>query len=155
MDSAEPERRVPITGLHVAALRALLARRGEEYRELAGRLVSDDDHEGLLRLVYAAFFEAVDRRFAEDGQLAGEAAIIDFVAEVRAGSAYAAEEIDPAHAERIISFLLGRGGIGDIDHDAGTRCQIVLLVELIEAADLGDTGLDAFVAKARSMAEAW
>jgi hypothetical protein len=117
--SVEPadadERRIPITGLHAAALRALATRRADDFGELIGQLESQDDYEGFARLLYAAFFEAVDRRFTRDGETAGDAAVIEFVGELRAENAHALDDIDPSVAERLIEYALGRGSLDGIE----------------------------------------
>lgn len=156
MESAEAEeRRIPITGLHAAALRALLGRRADDFRELIGQLESQDDYEGYARILYAAFFEAVDRRFTRDGETAGDAAVIEFVGELRAENLQIRDELDPSVAERMLAYVLGCGSLDGIEDAARMRCASTIVVELAEDDYAGEIALNRFVARARRMAEDW
>ncbi|SFN63221.1 hypothetical protein SAMN04489713_102641 [Actinomadura madurae] len=144
------ERRIPITGLHVAAVRALLTRCNDDYRELSKQIETEDDCEGFARLLFSAFFEAVDRRFAREG----DAAIIEFVADMRAENLHLLDDIDPSVAEKMIAYTLGRGEIGDIDGATKNSHLIAILMHL--AGDLPPGGaLDRLLATARRDAEEW
>jgi hypothetical protein len=146
------ERRVPITGLHVAAVRALVTRRNDDYRELSKQIESEDDCEGFARLLFSAFFEAVDRRFA---QKEGDAAVIEFVAHMRAEKTHILDDIDPSVAERLITYTLGRGELGDIDGAAKNSHLVMILVHLVEDLPPGGAALDRLLATARRDAEEW
>ncbi|MEO3830386.1 hypothetical protein [Actinomadura sp. B10D3] len=132
-------------------MRALLTRRNDDYRELSTQIESEDDREGFARLLFSAFFESVDRRFAQDG----DAAIIEFVADMRAENTHILDDMDPSVAERLIAFTLGRGEIGDIDGAAKNSHLVVILVHLAENLLPGGAALDRLLATARRDAEEW
>ncbi|GAA4983517.1 hypothetical protein [Actinopolymorpha pittospori] len=81
-----------VTAEQVAALRALLAGDLEEHVRLRDQLDREAAATGYTALLAAAFFEAVDRRFGQDGASADMAA---FVSDVRSRTTAAAESIDP------------------------------------------------------------
>ncbi|SPT57129.1 Uncharacterised protein [Actinomadura madurae] len=145
------EQRIPITGLHVAAVRALLTRRNDEYRELSRQIESEDDVEGFTRLLFSAFFKAVERRFTQEG----DAAIIEFVADMRAENLHLLDDIDPSVAEEMIGYTLGRGEIGDIDGATKNSHLIAILIHLAGDLPPGGAALDRLLATARRDPEEW
>lgn len=159
IESVEPadadERRIPITGLHAAALRAVLTRRTADFRELLGQLESQDDYEGFARLLYAAFIDAVDEHFTRDGETAGDAAVIEFVGELRAENTHIIDDIEPSVAERMVSYALGRASLDGIDSSARMRYAATILAQLAEDDYPGEIAPNRFMARARREAEDW
>src|SRR4051794_8988428 len=94
-----------LTDDQVATLRAYLAGDFDQYERLYERLDRQAARTTYLALIDAAFFEAVDRRFAKNGTRAD---VIEFVADVRARSDNLGE-IDALTAERLIRAVLGDG----------------------------------------------
>lgn len=141
-----------VTDEQVAALRSYLKGDLDQYRRLADALDRTAAQTGYSALLAAAFFEAVDRRFAENGT---KADVVEFVGAVRARSERLADQIDPDVAERLILHSLGEGSIADIDDETVIGTQFTLLAALIVDANLGDSGLDEFLAEARALADEW
>lgn len=140
-----------VTTDQVATLRAYLAGDFEQYEQLYKRMDRQAARTTFLALIDAAFFEAVDRRFAKDGTRAD---VIEFVADIRARSDRVSE-IDALTAERLIRAVLGDGTIDDIEDKDRFGTETVLLAGLIADEQLDDAGLDAFVADARKLADRW
>jgi hypothetical protein len=140
-----------VTADQVAALRAYLTGDLDKYERLVDQLDADAAAAGYSALLAAAFFEAVDRRFAENGTAAD---VVKFVGDVRAKSQRLAE-IDPTVAERLILHSLGEGSIGDLDNETVISNQFLLLGALIVDEQLDNAGLDQFLAEARTVAEEW
>jgi hypothetical protein len=140
---------MPVTDDQVAALRALLSDDMDRHRQLFAGLDRAEAKKGYPALVTAAFIEAVERRFGT-GQ---PAAVVAFVADVRARSDRLATELDPDVAERAIYAVLGQGTVRGLDKAMVTRAKLVLLAGLIADARLDDVGLDEFLAAARKLAD--
>jgi hypothetical protein len=136
----------------VATLRAHLAGEFEEYERRWEQLDKEAARTEYTALVAAAFFEAVDRRFAKDGTVAD---VIDFVGDVRSRSEELSDAIDPRIAERLIRHALGDGSIGDIGDETMGSTQMLLLVALIADEQLDDAGLDEFMTEVRAVADEW
>jgi len=143
---------MPVTDDQVAALRAYLSDDMDRYRQLFAGLDREAARSGYATLLAAAFFEAVDRRFAEDGTTAD---VIEFVADVRTRSQALGEVIDPHAAERLIGAALTDEDIDDLDAKAKGRLFAVLLAGLIADEQLSKDGLDEFLAEARKLADEW
>lgn len=141
-----------VTDQQVATLRAHLAGDFGEYQRLWPQLDRDAAKTGYTALVAAAFFEAVDRRFAKTGTGAD---VIEFVGAVRARFDQSGDDVDPRAAEILIRAVLGEDEDADLDDDTVAGTQIVLLTALILDEDLDDVGLDEFMAEARKVAEEW
>jgi len=142
---------MPVTDEQVAALRAYLADDLDQHRQLYARL-DRAARSGYTALLAAAFFEAVNRRFAQEGT---PAAVIEFVADVRGRSEALGEAIDPRAAERLIRAALTDEDIDDLDDKAKGGLYVVLLAGLIGDEQLSDDGLDEFLAEARKVADEW
>lgn len=140
-----------VTADQVATLRADLAGDFNQY----DRLYESLDHEAArmtyAALIEAAFFEAVDQRFAKDGTVAN---VIEYVADIRARSDRLSE-IDSHAAERLIRACLGDGSVDDLDDKTRFGTEIVLLAGLIVDEHLDDAGLDEFLGEARKLADRW
>jgi hypothetical protein len=143
---------MPVTDKQLAALRARLAGRLEEHKKLFAQLDWPVDGEGYTALHDAAFFEAVDRRF---GPQTSAEDVITYVADVRARTEHAGEDIDPDVAERLINKVLGRGSTGNVDPRAAFTARQYLLVALVVDAGYDDAGLDEFLGESRKIADQW
>jgi hypothetical protein len=58
-------------------------------------------------------------------------------------------------AERVIMAVLADDSLDGIDPYKSLEAQSVLLAALVYDEDLDDAGLDAFLAKARKLADEW
>lgn len=143
---------MPVTDDQVAALRAYLAGDLETHHQLYRRLDRASARSDYTALITAAFFEAVERRFAERGTSAD---VIEFVADVRARSDELAEKVDPHDAERLIRAALTDEDIGDMDDATKGRLFIVILAALVADEHLSPESLDDFLAEARKLADRW
>ncbi len=143
---------MPVTDDEVAALRAHLSGDQALYHELYGRLDRSAIRITYTTLITAAFFEAVDRRFAGNGTAAD---VISFVADVRSRSDEIARTIDPQAAERVIRAVLTDDDITDIDGQARGQLFFVLLSALVSDEQFDDDALDAFLTEVRKQADDW
>jgi hypothetical protein len=141
---------MPVTDEQIATLRAHLAGDAEEYQRLWKRLDRDAAKTGYMALLAAAFFEAVDRRFAKDGTVAD---VIEFVAGLRARLGDNADEVDPDVAERLIRDALGDGTTEDLDEETIVATKVMLLTALISDMQLGGARLDEFMATSRELGD--
>lgn len=141
-----------VTDEQVAALRAYLAGDLDQHHRLYSRLDRATARSGYTALVIAAFFEAADRRFAQNGTAAD---VIEFVGDVRARTEELGEKIDARVAERLIRAVLTDEDISDLDDTTKGRYYIVLLAALVADEQLDPDGLDSFLAEARKLADRW
>lgn len=141
-----------VTDAQLAALRAQLAGKLEEHKQLFAQLDPIAAQTGYRALVTAAFCQAVERRFASDNSADD---VIEFVGDVRSRSDRAADEIDPRTAERLILAVYTDEPIGDLDPKTSFGIQLLLLAALIADAQLDDAGLDEFLTEARKLADQW
>jgi hypothetical protein len=139
-----------VTDEQVATMRAQLAGNVEEYKRLWAQLDRDSLKIGYTALITGAFFEAVERRFAQAGTIAD---VIEFVSDVRSGSDEVAEKIDARTAERLILAVYTDEQIDDLNANIAIRTQMLLLAALVADEQFDDAGLDDFLAKARSQAD--
>ncbi|MFB4311281.1 hypothetical protein [Actinomadura sp. GTD37] len=144
---------MPITDEQVAVLRAQLTGNREEHLRLMGQLDSNEANVSYTALVAAAFIEAAERRFIEDGKVADDAEVIDFVAKVRETNDESSRLIKPQIAESMILDLLGKGAMVDADPDTRFGHQTVLLAAMVGEERFTSTELDAFLHNARSLAD--
>jgi hypothetical protein len=143
---------MPVTADQVATLRAYLAGDFDSHKRLFGQLDRTAAQAGYTALLTAAFFEAVDRRFAQSGTPAD---VVEFVADIRARHLKDADEIDPRAAERLILAILTDEEVDDLDTSTKVSTQVILLYALISDARLDEPGLDGFLAEARKLADEW
>jgi hypothetical protein len=143
---------MPVTADQVATLRAYLAGDFDSHKRLFGQLDRTAAQTGYTALLAAAFFEAVDRRFAQNGTTAD---VVELVADIRARHLKDADEIDPRAAERLILAMFTDEEVDDFDTETKVSTQIILLYALITDARLDDAGLDGFLAEARKLADEW
>lgn len=149
--TAEGTTTVPVTDEQVATLRAQLAGDTAEHQRLLAQLDRAADAKGYTVLVSAAFFEAVDRRFAGKATASD---VVEYVGDIRATSPRIAEDVDPSAAERLIKFSLGADvRVDDIDPNTRLGVQIVILGALINDEQMDDSELDAFLTEVRSSAD--
>jgi hypothetical protein len=146
---------MPVSDDQVYALRAYLSGDFATYDRLRNQLSRMADQSAWGALIGAGFFEAVDRRFARNGTTSDNAAIVGYIADVRARSDKLAEDIDPTVAERLIQDSLGRGSVDDIDGRTRLGTRFLLLAALIVDEQLDERGVEAFVAEARKVADRW
>ncbi|MDN3355114.1 hypothetical protein [Actinomadura sp. DC4] len=143
---------MPVTANQVAALKAYLTGDFDSHKRLFGQLDRTAAQTGYTALLTAAFFEAVDRRFAPDGKTAD---VVEFVADVRTRHLTDADEIDPRAAERLILAIFTDEEVDDIDTETKVSTQIILLYALIVDARLDDAQLDGFLVEASKLADEW
>lgn len=144
---------MPVTDKQVATLRAQLAGRTAEHKQLLAQLDWETEGPGYAALLDASFFEATDRRF--NAQSTDED-IIAYVADVRSRTEEAPEAVNPEYAERLIAKVLGRGGsIDDLDDKVGSRTKLFLLVAMTVDQQYDDAALDEFLEAARKIADHW
>jgi hypothetical protein len=143
---------VAVTDQQVLVLRALLAGDFDQHRALRAQLSQEADREGYSALIAAAFFEAADRRFAEDHS---REMMVQFVASARARSDDASQRIDPLLAERMLLGVFDDVSTDGHSDQAIVETQMLLLAALVSEAALNDSNLDAFLAESRKLADRW
>lgn len=144
---------MPITDTMAATLQAQLAGRTDEHVRLLRQLDKEEVQSEYPVLVAAAFFLATNRRFRKSGTPVDRSQIISFVASLRERTAEAAEKVDPHVAERLLLAVLGEGTIADIEDNTVYTTELFLLAGLTADAKMSDAELDAFITKARAMAD--
>jgi hypothetical protein len=142
---------MPVNDRQLAVLRAQLAGRLDEHKELLARLDWSADGVGYAALMDAAFAEAVDRRF---GAQASAGDVATYVADVRARQEPAGD-VDPDIAERLIGAASGTSTIEDIDPRTAITARQYLLVAMTADAGYDDAGLDQFLLAASKLADQW
>jgi hypothetical protein len=143
---------MPVDNDQLATLRAYLRGDFDAHRRLFRQLDPTHARVAYPALVTAAFCEAVERRFAQDGTAKD---VIEFVGEVRSRHLKNPDEIDSRIAERVILSIFADEGVGDIDAKVKYRTQLILLLPLIDDEQLDDVGLDKFLGDARRLADQW
>jgi hypothetical protein len=141
---------MPVRDIQVATLRAYLAGDQPQYNQLLAQLDRRADSLGYNALVTAAFVEAVERKF---GKTSTHADVVDFVADLRSRTDYAAEAVDPRAAERLILEILGQATTDGIDSRTASNAKLLILAGLVADEKLDGARLDEFTAKARKMAD--
>lgn len=140
----------------VEALHALLAGRADENRRLLGRLSHEELNVGYAAVISAAFFELARRRFIKAGKPAGDAEVIEFVADARGRTENAAEIIDPEVAEIAINYVLGKlplDAYDAVDDNTGFRVKSLLVAIMVADEGFGEAELETFMTKVRSLTE--
>jgi hypothetical protein len=141
---------MPVTDEQVAPLRAQLSGRTAEHQRLFAQLSEEDVQTGYRALVTAAFMIAVERRF---GRQTSPAALVEFVAEMRARSDSLAAKIDPRTGERVLRAVYINDRLDDLDARTVWQTQLLLLAGLVASARLDDSALDEMLAEARKLAD--
>jgi hypothetical protein len=143
---------VPVTDEQMAALRAHLALRPDEFKQHHETLVRNDDLAGYGELIFAAFVMAARRRFVPSWTVPD---IIGFVVAARIRLREAGIDIDPRTSEALLRRALGEDVSIGLDEAAVGRAQIFLLGEMVIDEQLDDVGLDEFLERARDLADGW
>jgi hypothetical protein len=141
---------MPITADQVATLRAYLTGDFDAYDQLRARLDSTAARAGYSALIAAAFFKAVDQRFAKSD---ADAEVVLFVGSVRARSEGLGDKIDPGVAERLIRAVYTDEEIDDLDGETVLGTELLLLAALIVDEQFDDSELDEFLSAARKLAD--
>lgn len=135
----------------VAAFRAYFSGSEGEWFARSSALDRSADGMRVYRAFLAAMFgESVRRRLGH--QRPREAAIIEFVADVRARGDEIADLLDPEGTERLIAAAYGEPdgyGLGG-EH---TRIRLTVLTVIIRDAALSPAELDVFLERSRTAAE--
>lgn len=143
---------MPVTDEQVAVLRSQLMADREEYDRRHAQLDLKVDGTSYAMLLTAAFTLAAEQRFRPPVTLAD---LIRYVADVRARTPSAAENVDPKIAERLLLAALTDDSISDIDGKAIGANQSILLVAMVADKGLDPAGLDGFIEDARELADEW
>jgi hypothetical protein len=139
-----------VTESSVSILRTYLTGDIERHQRLVDRLDSHAAKADYGLLLSAAFFKAVERRFAKN---ATDADVVEFVGAVRARSDRLHNSIDPRIAERLIRAVYTDEEIDDIDGRTAIGIELIMLAALVIDEGLNDAGLDRFLAEARCLAD--
>lgn len=143
---------MPVTDEQAATLRAYLAGDFEGHQRLFRQLDRTAINLGYKALVSAAFYTAVDRRFAKGSNTAE---VVDFVADVRTRHLKNPDEIDPRIAERLILAMFTDEEIKDLPGEDKFRTQFILLYPLVTDAQYDESALDEFLSETRKLADDW
>jgi hypothetical protein len=143
---------MPIRDDQVATIRAFLSAENERFHRLNQALgQSPEDAKGYLVLIFATFVEAVGHRFSAETP---QAEVIEYVADVRARSADAADRIEPDKAERVIRTVFDDSvPTGDVEPGERTELEMVLALAIVSDAELAGPDLDGFLDRARKRGE--
>jgi len=128
----------------------------DEYRRLLAQMDSVQETEGFDALVTAAFFQAVQRRFATDEGPVGDAEVVKFIVAARKRTRNAAEIVPPDVGELLINLALGKvpeGAKKDVDDNVSFRAKVFLLQVLVGDEGFSDAELESFLSEAREAAE--
>jgi hypothetical protein len=141
---------MPVTDEQVRTLRAFLVF-DPIYERLTHDLAASGRWHGFPELVHSAFVTAVRRRFAPAWT---SAQIVRFTAQVRNSLRPHGVDLDALATETLLRQALG-DPVTSI-HDDTTHAEVTLYVlgELIASEHLDHAGLDAFLADARTLADA-
>jgi len=140
---------VPVTSEQVTTLRAFLAF-DPSYERLTRELAGSGRLHGFGELVYAAFVTAARRRF---GPTWTSAQVVRFTARARNGLRTHGIDLDPRATEILIRQALGDRVTSPYDDNTHARVMLFVLGELISEERLDEASLDAFLAKARALAD--
>ena len=138
---------VQITDWHLALVRGFLRQDDAKIAPML-QAVPQNEVEGTGVLMYAAFAEAVHRRFTGRPR----ADIIRFVADSRVRRGRNAPPVNPTIAERLIIAALSGSPVHGLTELQRAQ-HIILLSELVEDEAFTDAQLDAFLGVARTHAE--
>lgn len=131
----------------LAALRAMLNRDSDTYKQVMDSLNSAEDKDFLL-LLSAAFLETVGRVFGSSDL---PAAVIEWVGKIRAWSDVSAQAIDPSISEQVILFALGHDDGSKLSGRQVRDTQLLLLPLLVHDQQLDDPAIDELLAAARAL----
>lgn len=131
-----------VTDQQLAALRARLAGDLAEHERLLGLIDWVTGGTAYALLVDAAFTQAVKRKF-------GPGSTGDEVA------GYVAGAPAPQAAEGLISNVLGRGSIEELDPKTAFAARQFVLSAIVADEQLSAAELDSFLDDARKLADTW
>lgn len=143
---------MPVTDEQAATLHAYLAGDFESFQRLYRQLDRTAINQGYKALVSAAFYTAVDQRFAKDSRRAD---VVDFVADVRTHHLNNPDEINPRVAERLILAMYTDEEINDLSGEDKFRTQFILLYPLVTDEQYDESALGEFLAEARKLGDDW
>jgi hypothetical protein len=104
---------------------------------------------GFPKFLTAVFFLAVDRRF---GNLANQADIIKFVADLRGRGTGDVASLDPQATETLIRAVLDPAIAVKLDQTTMARIQTLVAHKILTDEVLSDEQLDALLAQAEQLA---
>lgn len=142
---------MPVTNEQVATLRAQLSGEQDEHLRLFSQLEASSDLVGYAALLAAAFTIATERHFS--GPVT-RADLIRYVADVRARTPSAGENLEPKTAEQLLYEALADEAFTGEPRVIGMN-QTILLAALTADAQPTPAELDAFLAEARAQADEW
>lgn len=134
-----------VSDLHVAALRAHLAGDAVAVARALDRLRGEAGLDGLAALAQAALVLAASRSFAPTWT---QAAVIQYVAAIRAIFSEQPDLLNPLAAESELRNALGEGLPAWPDETARAHAQVILLAALARSLELDDTGIDELLNRA-------
>lgn len=114
------------------------------------RKLDEEGWDGWPSLLSAIFFLAVDKRF---GGRRDDAAIIHFVADLRAEVGDDGPVIEAAAAEALIRAVLDSSVEFSVDPAAMGTIQTLVVNKILAAENITDDELDGLLAKAKEIAE--
>jgi hypothetical protein len=124
----------------------------ENYDRLTQELDEKGAWGGWAEYLGAAFFLAVDKRFAPSDD---RSEIIRFVADARAEFTASGSDIDPAAAETMVRSVLSQADAPALDSATVVSVELVLVRKLLIDAALDGEQLDAFLADVEQIADRW
>ncbi|TDC97716.1 hypothetical protein [Actinomadura sp. 7K507] len=139
---------------HVDALRSLLK---EEPRAWDPFERAESEAEAIAYHVtlYAAFTVAVGRKFSPRYSFSQ---VIRFVADLRINLKKGAEKVHPRVAEEMIREALGEPNLESIDlldGETAIMAEVVVLLTLLDEAELDEAGLEEFIKDSVDFARGW
>jgi len=141
---------VPLTGDHLAALRAFLAGDYTTFDHISSQLDGDGWWQAYAVLQGAALAVAARRRFPGGYQARD---VIQFVGRVRAAAQDETGQVDPGTAEGLLRMVLSDpASAAGLDQDAMALATTALLKTLIAEECLSGPELDAFLTESRDEA---
>jgi hypothetical protein len=146
-----------VTDEHLVALRSYLSDAPDVWLPIHRRLLESGGADGYELLASAAFVTAVRSHFSP---VWTRADVIRFVADMRSGLGEEASRVNARVAEALICRALGdtSGGselLEETDQEARSRAQLLLLIALVEDADLDEVGIEEFIRTAATHAADW
>lgn len=151
-----PDPRTRISGLHKAALGALILDSEDWESRFADELEKHENTQGYSTLVSFAAGTAVRRKFSPTWSTPD---VIRYVANLRMTLGKDASQIDPRLAEKLIRFLLGDNSyvatpIRDDDEAEVLSVAVILLMALVAEAGLDRSGVGELINEAAENARA-
>jgi hypothetical protein len=149
---------MPVSDRQMAALKALLSRQVDEHQRLIDEIEREEGPDARERhsaLIAAGMFEAAEKRFIRNGKYAPNNEVVSYIAEVRSRNEAAAEDLNPAIAERVLLTALDQGDTDGIDADTVVMAQLLLMAALVGDEEYSEAELDEFLKQVRRTADEW